>query len=329
MKIVIATPFYPPHPGVLAMYAEGLEGALTKAGHEVRVVSLGALKRLPPGVRHVAYAIRFAMVCAGADRALILDTWSVGVPASFVARILRVPYRVRIGGDFLWEHYLERTGEKILLSEFYTKARALSLKERVIHSLTRSLVLHAEQVFFNTRFQKEIWAKPYGLSESARVLENMYPQKRDFTSSVGKVFVSAHRKSLHKNEALLERVFARVKERHPEIELDTRPLPREEHLLRMAESYALVIPSISEVGSNMAIEAVASGKPFIMSSDTGTKERMAECGMFIDARSEEALLRAIESMLDADTYATYLERIRAFSFVRSWETIARDVLLHI
>lgn len=329
MRIVIATPFYPPERGVLAVYASGIEEGLERQGHTVSVVSLGALKHLPLGVRHVAYYLKILVLSMRANHVLLLDTWSVGVPAFLAARSIRKPFSVRIGGDSLWEAYVERTGENIRLSDFYRATRAFSLKEKLMRRLAQSLVRHAHAVFFNTAFQKRIWKGVYPLPENSHVLENFFPQKQQISESTQRVFVAANRPTAYKNQEMLERVFARVRAKHPETTLDTRALSHKEHLVRLESAYATIIPSVSEVGSNIAIESVSRGKPFIMTEDTGTSERLAGCGMFIDTRSEEALLRAIESMLDADTYATYLEKIRTFSFVRSWDDIVRDILAHI
>ncbi len=329
MKIVIATPFYPPEGGVLAVYAEGIEGALRGQGHTVTIVSLGFLKHLPPGIRHFAYWFKVLFPVMRVNHVLLLDTWSVGVPAYLAASICRKPFSVRIGGDAVWEAYVERTGESIRLSDFYRDARTFSLKEKIMRRLTQSLVQHARAVFFNTAFQKHIWSGVYPLPENTHVLENFFPPKHNVSASTERIFVAANRTTAYKNQALLERAFARVRIKYQDAVLDTRVLSHDEHLLRLNTVYATIIPSISEVGSNIAIESVSRGKPFIMTEDTGTSERLSGCGLFIDTRSEEALARAIESMLQEEMYEGLRTRIQAFSFTRSWETIARDMLVHI
>jgi len=323
MRILIASPFYPPQPGVLATYAAGLEGAFRKLGHDVETVVPKA--SLPPGVRHVEYFFRMLIKLGGATFVLSLDTWSAGVPAFFAARMRRVPFVMRIGGDFLWEQYLERTHEELRLSEFYAAPRRYSLREKLIHMLTRRLLTGAHAVMFNTRFQKEIWESAYRIPR-ALVLENFYPEKKTASSPSNHVFVSAHRGAWYKNTARLEAAFARVKAQHPNIVLDTREVPHSEQLNRLAASYAVIIPSISEVGSNLAIEAVSVGRPFIMTEDTGTKERLAGCGLFVDTRSEKAMAEKIESLLDPAVSTRLHQEISAFSFTRSWEDIAKEII---
>jgi glycosyltransferase involved in cell wall biosynthesis len=326
MKIVIATPFYPPEQGVLGTYAAGLEAALRRVGHDVVIVSIGSLKNLPPGIRHIAFFFKVLTAARSSSVILALDTWSVGMPAFYAARLRGVRFLVRVGGDFLWESYVERTKEPVRLSEFYTQSRALTLKEKCIRAGTKSLVRHAT-LLFNSRFQRDIWKKSYGLPpERARIMENFFPERQMGESPQNRVFVSAGRPIALKKYDELERAFARVRERYPKAELDTRPLPHNEHLARVRGCYAIIIPSVSEASSNTAIDAVVAGKPFIMTDDTGTSERLGECGLFIDTRSEEQLVEAIEKLLNSETYEYLRSRIHAFSFTHTWDDMAREIL---
>lgn len=323
MRIVIATPFYPPQDGVLAMYASGLAEAFRNKGHTVEIL---LPSRAPLGIRHVLFFLRALIALRGASFLLSLDTWSVGVPASFAARLCNVPFLVRVGGDHLWEQYLERTHEPVRLSEFYAAPRKYSARERFTYTLMARILASAHAVMFNTQFQKDIWSKAYRMRK-ALVLENFYPEKRserELHSS--RVFLSAHRGAWYKNIDTARAAIERVKKHHPEVTLDTRYLPHSEQLKRIAASYAVIIPSISEVGSNLAIEAVAAGKPFIMSEDTGTRERLQACGLFIDTRSVDALEQAIESVLDPRVYAALAKSAEDFRFTRSWVEIVDEIL---
>jgi len=323
MKIVIATPFYPPQTGVLATYAEGLEGAFRALGHDILVVPLPSRSILG----RLVFFVRVLRALADAAFVLSLDTWSVGQPTLLAARIRRVPFVIRIGGDHLWEAYVERTGNQVRLSDFYSTAQDLSRKERVIKRALARMLTHARHVFFNTEFQRALWGKAYGLdSTHSSVLENFYPPKTETPRPERKRFLCANRPARYKNAAELASAFARVKKRHPDIELDASYVLREAQLERLAHAYAVIIPSVSEVGSNIAIEAVSHGRPFIISEDTGTKERLLECGLFIDTRSEEAMEKAIEDMLDPTVYERLSRAARTFSFTHSWDDIAREIL---
>lgn len=328
MKIVIATPFYPPQVGVLATYAEGLQKAFERRGHTVTVVSFGGVRALPPIVRHAAFFFKMFSAVQGGGFVLALDTWSVGMPAYFAARLASVPFLVRIGGDFLWETFIRRTNEQVRFSDFHTQPRRFSLKETMINAFNTVMTRRAHMLFFNSRFQMGTWKDVYGFPpEKARILENVFPARtQEIQPANGRVFVSAGRPIALKNYTSLEKVFARIRERYPKIELDRRLLPPDEHHARLASCYAVIIPSLSEMSSNMALDAVRAGKPFIMTDDTGTKERLGECGIFADMRSEEALEAAVTKLLNPEEYEYIRARIREFDFVRSWDDLAGEIL---
>lgn len=327
MKMVIATAFYPPRTGVHATYAAGIEEGLRKLGHEVSVVVPFAL---PAGLSHAIYALQLFRALRGASFILALDTWSVGMPAYIAARVRGVPLALRIGGDFLWESYVARTGEVVRLSDFYATPHALSLKEKIIFRCTRA-VLKTAHPLFTTRFQRDLWGHAYDIpGERVRIIENYMPQTiGTYLPAMGLTLASAGRAIGLKNTDLLKRVVARLANDHPGLTLDTRLLPRDEHLKRIAASYAVVIPSFSEVCSNTAFDAVMCGKPFVMTGDTGTSERLSECGLFVDTRSESALTQAIESLLDPVVYERLATNARNFSHQHSWEEIAQEIVREI
>lgn len=327
VKIVIATPFYPPEGGILGVYAKGLKEAFERRGDTVVVVSTGFSKSLPVIIRHVAYFFSLVPHVRGADLVLALDTWSVGMPAFFAAYLSGAQYSVRIGGDFLWEAYVERRREHITLSEFYIP-RHYSLKERFIFRSTKYITDHADILFFTTKFQSAIWQKAYSIDpKKIAYLENFFPphipaERREKPYR----FVHTGRPIFLKNVPALERAFARVREKRTDIELDISYTVPENQRERVAGSYAVLIPSFSEVCSNAAIEAMELGVPFIMTSDTGTSERLNGCGLFVDTRSDEELARAIERMLDPAEYETLRTNIAAFSFTHSWDDMAKEIV---
>lgn len=327
MRILIATPFKDMNRGeALGIYAEGLEGALRRAGHSVNTVSRSHLEEmLPIGIRHIFYIVRALPRVARSDAILALDAWSTGFPALLAARVLGKPFAIRIGGDFLWESHSERTREPILLSEFYSTPRQFSFKERMIHRGLRYLTRHADALLFTTRFQRDIWQRAYGFALlRSHIVENYYPEPERGGTPKKKVFVSAGRKMFLKNTNGLERAFARLAS-HMDVSLDTRTVAYEEHLRRLRDAYAVVIPTFSEVCSNTAIEAVSRGKPFIMSRDTGTSERLASCGLFVDMRDENAFFSALEDILNPATYERLSRSIAAFSHTHSWDDMAKEI----
>jgi len=56
----------------------------------------------------------------------------------------------------LWESYVNRTGNLVPLSSFYQTVKGLSLKEKVIKSLTQFIYTHADKIVFSTAWQRDI-----------------------------------------------------------------------------------------------------------------------------------------------------------------------------
>jgi len=328
MRILIAAPFANPNSGeILGVYAQGLQSAFTRTGHSAQVVARNGLdKTLPAPLRHISYFFRLLSNVWKSDIVLALDTWSTGFPALLAAIILRKKFAVRIGGDFLWESFVERVKEPVLLSEFYKVVRPLSLKERMISSGMRFLTKHADALLFTTRFQETIWRNAYDFSQvRSHIVENYFPPKQNAPGSRSRVFVSSGRRMFLKNTGMLQDVFKNIVARHPDVSLDTSSLSRDLHLERLQRAYTVIIPTFSEVCSNTAIEAVSNGVPFIMSRDTGSLERLSECGLFIDTRDEREMTHAIESLLEPEMRERLEKAISAFSYEHSWDDMAREI----
>ncbi|HVV15537.1 MAG TPA: hypothetical protein VHD55_04015 [Candidatus Paceibacterota bacterium] len=330
MRLTIAAPLFPPQIGGPAKYAKELFDELNRRGLKPRLVVWGRAERLLPwGARHLWYFFRLLPRVIGSDAVLALDTWSVGFPALCAAKLCGEKFLARVGGDILWEGYIERTGEMVPLSGFYATKRNFTLKERVIYGVTGFLARHAGMLLFNTLWQMEIWRKAYNIDIGRmRLLENEYSGERHETPAPRgkKIFLAAGRGIAYKNIAGFEEAFSEAAKRHPDIELDTRPLPREEHLARLAGIYAYVVPSVSEVNSNNIIEALKYGKPFMAPRDSGMFEKLQGLGVFADTLDKKAMEAGLEELLDAEKYKQYVGRIRAFSYTHSWAQIADEVL---
>ncbi|MHB8710411.1 MAG: glycosyltransferase [Minisyncoccota bacterium] len=328
MKLVIATPLYPPEIGGPATYAKLLEEGLPREGVEVELVKFSDVRHLPKVVRHIVYFWRVFRVARVADVVLAFDTWSTGVPALLAAKARGKKSLVRIGGDILWETYIQRTRVPIRLSEFYTSTKTFSFKEHLIFMGTRWITRHADALVFNTAWQKTLWGNVYGFDRGkASVIENEYPTEREISPAKGRVFVSAGRPHFLKNFRTLEAAFADLKRTSPDIELDTRTLPPSEHRARIRDSYLVVISSVSEISSNTAIDAIRYGKPFIMPYDNGARERLAGAGISIDTLDADALRRAMGTLLDAGEYARASERVRTFTFSHSPEEVVKEFIV--
>src|SRR3989344_4252755 len=137
MKILIVTGIYPPEIGGPAQYAKNLEDIWRSQGHKVSVRVFGRFSRIPWGLRHVLFLLYILPAVIRSDEILTLDAFSAGVVV-VAAKLFSKRVVFRTGGDFLWEFYVERTGDLVLLKDFYkTRMKQLSLKEKLVFYLTR------------------------------------------------------------------------------------------------------------------------------------------------------------------------------------------------
>lgn len=327
--IVIATPLFPPDVGGPALYAEMLSRVWSHEGYTVSIVSFSSLKKFPTGIRHILYFFKLIPAFINADVVFVLDTFSVALPSVILGHILHKKVVVRVGGDFLWEMYINRTKELILLSEFYNEERAFTFKENTIFDLTNFVFQYADAVVFSTQWQKNIYLDAYTL-DTARVfvVENIYPSrlKRNIVPK-NRVILSPSRDVFLKNKKGLHEAFALVKERFFDAALDTDISTYDVLLHRMSEAYCVVVPSLSEVSPNIVLDAISLGVPVIVTRDCGIKDRLSDVVVWVDPKSPESIAEGIELLMDARTYSEYMARMSKFSYVRTEEMVARDFLI--
>lgn len=327
-NITIATPLFPPDIGGPALYAEMFSRIWSKEGHMVSVVHMGGLRKFPTGLRHILYFIKLIPACIKADAIFVLDTLSVALPAMILGHMLRKKVIVRVGGDFLWETYINRTHEHILLSEFYNEERKLTFKENTIFDLTNFVFQYVDHVVFSTEWQKEICLAAYSLdAQKVSVIANAFPDraKRNIVPK-NRIILSPSRNIFLKNKHGLEKAFVIVKERFFDPVLDTAISTHEELLKRISEAYMVVVPSFSEVSPNVVLDAVSLGVPVVATEDCGIKEHLSDVVVWVNPKDPQSIASGIELLMDAKTYSEYMARISKFSYTRSEEDVACDFL---
>jgi glycosyltransferase involved in cell wall biosynthesis len=342
MKILIATGIYPPDIGGPAQYARGVEEAWLKIGYKVKVLSFKFERKLPTGIRHLYYFLRVLFSLRGVDFIFSPDTFSAALPALFAAKLARKKLIIRTGGDFLWEQYVERTGDLVLLRNFYntnirtpdTKVRKekLSVKERTIFNLLRFLFCYADATIFSTAWQRDIFEKPYRLDlRKCFVVENYYGPRASghaviLKNNSTKIFVGGVRDLQWKNMPRLKKAFERVQKKGLPVQLQWETGSRGQFLLDIQSSYAVIIASLGDVSPNTILEAIQFGKPFILTRECGLYEKLKDIGVWVDPENIGDIAAKIEWLCDEKNYAEQCKKVAAFSFTHSWEEIAGEVV---
>lgn len=164
MKVVIATPLYPPEIGGPATYAKLLEAGLPKHGIEVVLVKFAEVRHLPKVVRHYAYYRRVYKAAQGADLILALDPVSVGWAVRKAARCLNKPYVVKIVGDYAWEQGQQRFGVTENLDQF-VKNKKVPFFVRILRHVETQVARSAKKVIVPSDYLKSI-VEAWGIAAS-------------------------------------------------------------------------------------------------------------------------------------------------------------------
>lgn len=326
MRIVIATGIYPPEVGGPSYYAVGLAEALKRVGHDVDVSTYGWLKKLPIGLRHVAYAFKLFPKALSADAVIALDTFSVAVPAALVCLVIRTPLVIRTGGDFLWEQYLERTNELIPFPHFYDVPHPLSFKETWIFRLTRFALRHSH-IVFSTEMQRDVWLTPYDIDPArTHIIGNAVEPSLKSEEPRTKNYLWHVRPIAVKNGARLHAAFTKAKTAHPDIVLEEGTMSKEKLLERMKSCYAVVLPSVTEISPNYILDALRFKKPFIMDKYSGLAKELGPYGTLVDPLDESGIARAIARLAEPEGYTEAKAKAARFSMVRTYDDVAKDFL---
>lgn len=326
MRFLIATGIYPPEIGGPAYYAKNLADALRDKGHIVDIGTFGSLKALPTGLRHFALFLKMLPAAYGADVIVALDTFSAALPAHFAAALFRKKVLVRTGGDFLWEQYIERTGDPLPLPYFYDKHLPFTRMERIYFAITRYIVRRSF-VIFSTDFQKKIWMTVYGLQEKDTCivpnaitgpLEAQVPKKKNFM---------AYGRDLKlRNREVLKKAFEKAKSKVLDIELEIGQVPQHVLFERIRQGYCLVLPSISDISPNYILDGLRAGKPFVMTKYSEYATTYAELGLFVDPLDEDDIAEKIVQMSDDGVHDGFVTRIKAKPLTRTYAELADDFL---
>lgn len=335
MKIIIATGIYPPDIGGPAKYAKNLAEEFVRKDHKVKVFVYKIEKKLPIGIRHLFYCLRLIFNLWQTDLILALDTFSAGMPAVVAGKLFRKKVIIRIGGDFLWETYTEKTGHLITTRSFYEKMPRLPLKYKIIFHFFKFTLKNCSALVFSTDWQREILSKVYNLDKSKTfVIENFYPAPFEKKHEINqtqelkeKNFFWAGRLVKWKNLETLKNIFNEIRKENPNLKLEIHQnIPHNQLMEKIKNCYAVILPSLTEVSPNLILEVISFNKPFILTKETGFYEKMKHIGLFVDPLDKKDIKNKILFLAKDKNYNEYKRRISNFNFTHSWSKIAEEFI---
>jgi hypothetical protein len=329
INILIATGVYPPDLGGPAEYAKNVEKVWREAGYKVLIKTFRLERKMPTGIRHLWYFFKILPAVWKADFVFILDTYSVAFPAILASKIFGKKTIIRIGGDFLWESYVERTGDMIPISEFYKGNFFVrfNFKERIIFKITKWVFKKASVLVWSTDWQREIMNAPYALPKGKNfTVENFYGSKIAGADFSVKNFVWPVRNIKIKNGEKIKLAFAEAAKADPRIILDLETMPFPKLIEKIRKSYAVILPSLSEVSPNLILHAIQYGKPFILTKYSGFSEKLKDIGIFVDPLDEKDIKEKILALAKPEIYAEYQKKVQSFNFTHTWKQISDEIL---
>lgn len=363
MKIVIASGTYPPAIGGMATFVQRLAQLLQESGVNVAVVAYGQddrtqqvpyLVRLVSrkGLKLVRYWRYFRTVLNLARRADFIyaqDLVSAGFPAAVVSLVLRKKLVLRLGGDFLWEKMVEEGKTSGPLWNYYQQPKGLleSCYLQVYH-----FVLNRSQlVIFNSQRQADLYRTTFAKQlHQFKVIVNpwlgLISQNANWRKGN---LVYAGRLIKLKNLDLLIRAYQRtgasqklllVGEGPQESNLRsqirklgleqkillTGPMLPEQLTALLAESYLMIVPSLTELNPNVVLEALSLGLPVLLTRENGLASEVNKELVTFDPSSEADLAEKLKFLLDENATRAYRKKIQNLRFSQTWEKVLAEHL---
>lgn len=341
MRLLIATPLYPPEPGGPATYAKLLADHLPERGVEVAVVKFACVRRRPKVWRHLAYLRLLIMEGKEADVILVLDPVSTGLPAAAASIILAKPLVAKIVGDYAWEQARQH-GITATLDDF-VQTTAVPIKIRALRMVQRWVARRARMIIVPSNYLRNI-VSSWGLPQNKiTVIYNAVPDiapgplphaaatQSQFTIvTVGRLVPWKHVDGIIAALDQLPEAHLTIVGDGPEqarlqalAQSNSKihfagPLPNGATQAIMERADALVLNSSYEGLSHVLIEGLMLGLPIIATRAGGNEEVLTgDCGILVPVEDTAALTAALRSLIDDPALRSRLRaaaRERAASF---------------
>ena len=361
MNVVLATGIYPPAIGGPATYVRYLAEGLVARGVQVTVVTytqeqsheldirksdegvpwsvIRVSKKGGPFLRWWRYAQALREHAAEADIVYCFSSVSCGIPL-WIAR-LRHPRRVlRLGGDFLWERFTDRGGVAGL-RDWYGAGQWFQ-------GVMNGILVTFDHIVFSTLFQEQLYEKVYQALPIHSVIENALPSgvpvlhvKHDpfrllffgrFVAfkNIGSLLMAlldlpTVTLTLVGEGPLEGRLRALVAEKGLSERVTFLP-PQSGEAKRafFLEHDLLVLPSLTEISPNAALEARVAGLPILLTQETGFSQQLLSGVQLRILRSPRDIVNAVREV-EAE-YSGLADRAAALPPERGWDHVCDEHL---
>ncbi len=350
MKIVLATGIYPPEIGGPATYVEKLARRLFDRGFAVTIIAYGEQENILSPIPVIRVSRRGGMLVRwrryaktlkeygqDADIVYAFSSISCGVPL-WLAKLKHPRKILRLGGDFLWERYTDKGGLLSLVDWYTTKP--------MLQGPMNGLLQTFDHIVFSTQFQEQLYERVYRNLPLHHVIENALPagtpvlhEKHDpfrvlflgrFVGfkNLGSLVMSLHDlpattltmigegpllkqlQTLVEKEHLTDRVFFKTAQ------------GQDEKQQSFLEHDLLVLPSLTEISPNTALEARSLGLSVLLTQETGLSRQLSDAMQLRVLRAPRDIGNAIREM--EQSYPVTSERAASALPERTWDTVADE-----
>lgn len=190
MKIIIATPIYPPEIGGPATYTKELCERLrdkhnmtiityTDMGKEIERTKLIPIsKHRPLPIRLFLYLIALLKECKGADLVYVQNAMAAGLPVAIACLIMRKPFILKFVGDEAWERATQKRQTKKRLEEFLQDPEG-NWKIKLMMKIQGWVLRRASRVTTPSAYLSEELIKRYRVLPSRAVVNYNASEKEE------------------------------------------------------------------------------------------------------------------------------------------------------
>ena len=276
---------------------------------------------------------------------------SAGLPAGLAARLRGCLAVLRLGGDWLWEKAVEAGRTVLPLAAYYEHRDDWPQTEKWRAFLLRVALKFFKLIIFSTAWQRDIYTNYFGLKkEKTAIIANpchvagparLAPFKKEvvFAGRLLKLKNLARLltawQTLDTQDTILA-IYGEGPERSnlqkmiAEQKLEKRvllqPAVRTKELLAIiARSLFVVIPSLSEISPNLALESLAAGKAVLLTQENGLEPEIKNLAVLYNPLDVNDLKDKIACLLDKQKRAAIENKIKSGLLEkRSWRDVAAE-----
>ena len=357
MRVLLTTGIFFPDVGGPATHVRKIAEHFHSLGWQVTVVAFGDHKgteaykvvritrRMGKLISWKLYALVVGYESLRSDVVYAFDLTTAGIPSAFFATLFRKPFILRIGGDPIWERVVEK-GQRFLPMRAYYGQGLYKKDKPTLYAMIRAVVRKADTIVMYCDFLKDIYVKHYDVDAQKIVqIRNPFPKKTPATLENGTfTFLFAGRFVSYKNLPRVLNVFGNIAAKHANARLvligdgpeeaalkaqaaalgnKVEILPKLDQkalFARINASSVALAPALTEFNPNFILEALALGKPALISRDNGLSATLPDYMQF-DPMDDNSLYSAMERMLDEGNYNNALRVVAELGMDQTWDKV--------